>query len=166
MPFAHIAAINSFNKKLLIIPTSNLIYISSIALLNNNSWTSYALKDSFYATNYIGGFEQRSNLYLFFQNPTLSQIDVFRFNGSEIIKLKSFKIANQYINLNFNELQNNFEIQLIDMAGRVAFDQRYSEAQAVNLTATNFSNGVYFIRVIAKEFTTGQFVVINHTSDQ
>ncbi len=74
--------------------------------------------------------------------------------------------ADNNINLNFNELQNNFEIQLIDMAGRVAFDQRYSEAQAVNLTATNFSNGVYFIRVIAKEFTTGQFVVINHTSDQ
>ena len=74
--------------------------------------------------------------------------------------------ADNNINLNFNELQNNFEIQLIDMVGRVAFDQRYSEAQAVNLTATNFSNGVYFIRVIAKEFTTGQFVVINHTSDQ
>ncbi len=74
--------------------------------------------------------------------------------------------ADNNINLNFNELQNNFEIQLIDMAGRVAFDQRYSEEQAVNLTATNFSNGVYFIRVIAKEFTTGQFVVINHTSDQ
>jgi hypothetical protein len=103
VPFAHIAAINSFNKKLLIIPTSNLIYISRIAILNNNSWNTYSLKDSFYATNYIGGFEQRSNLYLFFQNPTLSQIDVFRFNGSEIIKLKSFKIANQYINLNFNE---------------------------------------------------------------
>jgi hypothetical protein len=74
--------------------------------------------------------------------------------------------ADNNINLNFNETQNNFEIKLIDMAGRLAFDQKYLEAQAVNLPSTNFSNGVYFIRVIAKEFTTGQFVVINHTSDQ
>jgi len=103
VPFAHIAAINSFNKRLLIVPTSNLIYISRLAILNNNSWTTYALMDSFYATNYIGGFEQNNYFYIFFQNPTLAQIDVYRFNGSEIIKLKSFKIANQYINLNFNE---------------------------------------------------------------
>ena len=74
--------------------------------------------------------------------------------------------ADNNINLNFNEMQNNFEIKLIDMTGRLAFDQKYLEAQAVNLPSTNFSNGVYFIRVIAKEFTTGQFVVINHTSDQ
>lgn len=103
MPFAHIAAISSFNKKLLIIPTSNLIYISSIAIQNGNSWNTFSLKDSFYATNYIGGFEQKNFLYILFQNPILSQIDVFRFNGTEIIKLKSFKIANQYINLNYNE---------------------------------------------------------------
>lgn len=103
VPFAHIAAISSFNKKLLIIPTSNLIYISNIAIQNGNSWNTFSLKDSFYATNYIGGFEQKNFLYILFQNPILSQIDVFRFNGTEIIKLKSFKIANQYINLNYNE---------------------------------------------------------------
>jgi len=74
--------------------------------------------------------------------------------------------ADNNINLNFNEMQNNFEIKLIDMTGRLAFDQKYLEARAVNLPSTNFSNGVYFIRIIAKEFTTGQFVVINHTSDQ
>lgn len=74
--------------------------------------------------------------------------------------------ANNNINLNFNELQNNFQVQLINMSGKVVFNQKYAEAQSVNLPSTNLSNGLYYVNVIAKEFTTGQFVVVNHTSDQ
>lgn len=74
--------------------------------------------------------------------------------------------ANDYINLNFNELQNNFQIQLVDMTGKVALNQKYAEAQSVNLPSTNLSNGLYYVNVMAKEFTTGQFVVVNHSSDQ
>lgn len=74
--------------------------------------------------------------------------------------------ANNNINLNFNELQNNFQVQMIDMSGRRILNEKYTEAQAVNLPSENYSNGIYFISVIAKEFTTGQFVIVNHTSDQ
>jgi len=74
--------------------------------------------------------------------------------------------ANDYINLNFNELQNDFQIQLIDMAGRVVLNENYQEAQSINLSAINLSNGAYYINVIAKKFNTGQFVVVNHSTDQ
>lgn len=74
--------------------------------------------------------------------------------------------ANNNINLNFNELQNNFRIQVIDMTGRVVLNQNYDEAQTISLSSANFSAGVYFVNVVAKEFTTGQFVVVNHSSDQ
>ncbi len=79
------------------------------------------------------------------------------------IKLHS---TNYNISLNFNELQNNFQVQLINMSGKVVLKQKYAEAQSVNLLSINLSNGLYYICVIAKEFTTGQFVVVNHTSDQ
>jgi aminopeptidase N len=74
--------------------------------------------------------------------------------------------ANDYINLNFNELQNDFQIQLIDMAGRIVLNEKYQEAQSINLPAVNLSNGAYYINVIAKTFTTVQFVVVNHNTDQ
>ncbi len=52
------------------------------------------------------------------------------------------------------------------MSGKVVLKQKYAKAQSVNLLSINLSNGLYYICVIAKEFTTGQFVVVNHTSDQ
>ena len=60
---------------------------------------------------------------------------------------------------------NNFQIQLIDMAGRVVLNENYQEEQSINLSAVNLRNGVYYINVISKTFTTGQFVVVNHTYD-
>jgi hypothetical protein len=114
IPFSHIAGINTYKNNLIVLPSSNLIYISSISLFDGNSWSIYPLKDSFYATNYVGGFEQNNLLYLFFQNPSLSQIDVYQFDGNRILKTKSFKIANQYINLEFSDetFLHNFSGQI------------------------------------------------------
>ena len=103
IPFKRIAGIGTYKKNLVILPSSHLIYISNISVKYGNVWSNFALKDSFYATNYIGGFEQNNFLYLFFQNPNLAQIDVYRFNGTSIVKLDGFKIAQQYINLEFSE---------------------------------------------------------------
>jgi aminopeptidase N len=69
------------------------------------------------------------------------------------------------ININFNQLQNNFEIQLIDMNGKLVVNQKYQEAQFIQIPASSINAGVYFIKATGKDFTTGQFVVVNHTSD-
>lgn len=74
--------------------------------------------------------------------------------------------VSENINLNFNELQNYFQVQVIDMSGSVVLCQNYAEAKTITLPSANLSNGVYFVNVAAKEFTTGQFVIVNHTSDQ
>ena len=73
--------------------------------------------------------------------------------------------ATDFINLSFNQLQNNFELQLIDMNGKIVFDEKYSEAQFIQIPSSEISSGVYFIKASGKDFTTGQFVVVNHASD-
>ncbi|MFM7014777.1 MAG: M1 family aminopeptidase [Bacteroidota bacterium] len=69
--------------------------------------------------------------------------------------------ATDYININFNQLQNNFTLQLIDMNGKMLLTENYFEAKEVNLSTSSLSSGVYFIKINAKDFTTGQFVVVN-----
>lgn len=73
--------------------------------------------------------------------------------------------ANDVININFNQLQNNFELQLLDMNGKLVVNQKYQEAQFIQIPASSINAGVYFIKATGKDFTTGQFVVVNHTSD-
>ena len=72
--------------------------------------------------------------------------------------------AADFINVNFNQLQNNFDLQLIDMNGKFVVNQKYQEAQFLQIPTSLISSGVYFIKVIGKDFTTGQFVVVNHAS--
>ena len=69
------------------------------------------------------------------------------------------------IKINFNQLQNNFEIQLLDMNGKLVVNQKYPEAQFIQIPASSINAGVYFIKATGKDFTTGQFVVVNHTSN-
>jgi aminopeptidase N len=73
--------------------------------------------------------------------------------------------ANDVININFNQLQNNFDLQLLDMNGKLVVNQKYQEAQFIQIPASSINDGVYFIKATGKDFTTGQFVVVNHTSD-
>jgi aminopeptidase N len=72
--------------------------------------------------------------------------------------------STDFINVNFNQLQNNFDLQLIDMNGKFVVNQKYQEAQFLQIPTSLISSGVYFIKVIGKDFTTGQFVVLNHAS--
>ena len=133
IPFNHIAGISTYKKNLVILPSSNLIYISKISVKNGNFWNNYSLADSFYATNYIGSLEQNNFLYLFFQNPNLAQINVYQFNGSSINKLESFKIANQYINIEFSEdpNYNNFAGP-IDEIKQGNFTQKVNKIFGIN----------------------------------
>jgi hypothetical protein len=73
--------------------------------------------------------------------------------------------ANDVININFNQLQNNFELQLLDMNGKLVVNQKYQEAQFIQIPASSINDGIYFIKATGKDFTTGQFVLVNHTSD-
>jgi len=69
--------------------------------------------------------------------------------------------ASDNININFNQLQNNFKAQLFDMSGKIIMEEDYFEAKTFSLPVTTIGSGVYFIKIIAKDFTTGQFVVVN-----
>ena len=106
-PFSYIGAVSNYLGQLVLLPSSNLVYISSIAVKKTSNWTIYNLGDSFYATNYLGSFGANKDLYFYFQNPNLAQIEIYKFDGLQIRKLKSFKVSNQYINLELNEAQSN-----------------------------------------------------------
>jgi uncharacterized repeat protein (TIGR01451 family) len=103
-PYNYIGALAEFKKNLVVLPTSNLIYIRSIVYRENGNWTSVNLpgNDSFYVTNYMGHLEHGNLLYLFFQSPT-SGISLYSFDG-DVIKYKNqFKLSDNYLNLEFSK---------------------------------------------------------------
>ncbi|HEY1047942.1 MAG TPA: hypothetical protein VGF79_15990, partial [Bacteroidia bacterium] len=106
-PFTYIAALSSIGKELIVVPSSNLIYISGISHLKNNNWVQYTFpdNDSFYATNYIGSHQYSGNVYLFFQKPGLG-IKVYKYNGQSLSYLNTFKVSDNYLSL---ELREDFE---------------------------------------------------------
>ena len=70
--------------------------------------------------------------------------------------------SNESINIHFNQLQHHFTLQLFDMLGKIVFENDYSEANTLAIPSNLYSNGVYFIKITGNDFTTGQFVVVNH----
>ena len=73
--------------------------------------------------------------------------------------------SNESINIHFNQLQHHFTLQLFDMLGKIVFENDYSEANTLAIPSNLYSNGVYFIKITGNDFTTGQFVVVNHASE-
>ncbi len=107
-PSPYIAAVSQHNGKLVIIPSSNLVYISKISMLTGNQWTDYNLpdNDSFYATNFIGTFTEDNVLYLLFQSPG-DGIVVYKLEGTIIKKYSQFKLSDTYINIEFRTDENS-----------------------------------------------------------
>lgn len=106
-PYNYIGALAEYKKNLVVLPTSNLIYIRSIVFRENGNWTSINLpgNDSFYATNYMGHLEYGGLLYLFFQSPT-SGISLYSFDGTAIQHKNQFKLSDNYLNLEFAKNKN------------------------------------------------------------
>lgn len=102
-PYGTIAALSQYQNNLIVIPSSNLIYISHIRVRNGTQWNKYDLpgNDSFYATNYLGSLESNNVLYLLFQSPN-EGIITYHFNGTSIKRTSVFRLAESYINLEFN----------------------------------------------------------------
>lgn len=106
-PQGLIGDLMAFNNKYWILPASNLLYISSISVLENNNWVSFPLgKDSFYVTNYLGSFSHNNQLYIFFQNPSNPSIDIFLFDGISINKIQSWKHSDNYTNIKLTVFQS------------------------------------------------------------
>lgn len=105
-PAAHIAHVTSYKNRLVIIPTSSLLYIHSIMALKNGGWTSYTIPDSFYTTNLLGTVTGSGIMYLAFQNPGTRQINVYAFDGNKISRKSSFKIADTYLGLESRSVVN------------------------------------------------------------
>lgn len=103
-PFPYIAALCSKGKELIAIPSSNLIYISSLSHLKNNVWVNYNIpdNDSFYATNFIGSHQYSGNVYLFFQKPG-NGIKIYKFDGQALSYLNTFKVSENYLALELKE---------------------------------------------------------------
>lgn len=101
-PKAYIAAVTEHQNQLVVIPSSYLVYVSSITIRQGTQWVDFSLpdNDSFYATNYMGAFSQNNNLYLFFQSPGNGVI-IYVFDGTKIEKYNQFKLAETYINIEF-----------------------------------------------------------------
>lgn len=101
-PYPYISGLGSYQKQLVAIPCSQLLYINSIAIWKNNQWEAMELPDddSFYTTNYMGSHEIDNLLYLFFQSPT-EGIKIYVYNGQELHRRGQFKIAESYRNIEF-----------------------------------------------------------------
>ena len=127
-PSGLIGDLMAFNNQCWILPASNLLYISSIAVFDNNNWISFPLdSDSFYVTNYLGSYQHNNQLYVFFQNPSNPSIDIYMFNGSNIKKIQSWKHSDNYTNIklsiseskaylvgNYQTLQNTNYIERVN----------------------------------------------------
>ncbi|MCC6818655.1 MAG: hypothetical protein IT245_07180, partial [Bacteroidia bacterium] len=101
-PEPYIAALGQFQHNLVVFPSSQLVYVNKLSWKKNNQWESFQFPntDSFYATNYLGSQEIDNLLYIVFQSPT-EGIKIYYFDGNEIRLKTTFKIADNYINLEF-----------------------------------------------------------------
>jgi len=99
IPVKYIAGISSYEQKLVIIPSSSLVYISSILLWDAGTWKSFLMPDSFYATSFIAALNTNNSLYLLFQNGDTKMMSIYQFNGSNISRLSPFRIADTYLPL-------------------------------------------------------------------
>lgn len=66
---------------------SNLCYANGLTLqLNNNTYQTYTLPDSFYNTTFIGHLTFGNSLYFLVQNSNKLMLDVYQFDGNIVIK--------------------------------------------------------------------------------
>ncbi len=102
--FHYIGALAEYRKQLVVLPTSNLIYIKTISYRDNGIWKNFNIpgSDSFYTTNYLGHLESNNLLFLFFQAPGTG-ISIYRFDGNEITLKNRFKLSDNYLNLEFSK---------------------------------------------------------------
>jgi uncharacterized repeat protein (TIGR01451 family) len=154
-PSGLIGDLFTFDNKCWIFPASNLLYISSISVFENNNWISYSLaNDSFYVTNYLGVYQYNNQLFVFFQNPSNPSIDIYLFDGSTVKKVQSWKHSDNYTNIklsiseskaylvgNYQTLQNT---NYIERVNRIALFNPESRG-IVTIKAFNDQNndGVY-----------------------
>ncbi|MDP2176275.1 MAG: T9SS type A sorting domain-containing protein [Bacteroidota bacterium] len=100
-----ISELLSFNKRIIYLLSSPLLYVKNLKFYKNNQWQIVAMSDSFYATNYLGFLDNGQMLYLFFQNPLNPSIDMYEFNGETIKKTQTWHHSTAYISLSF--IKNN-----------------------------------------------------------
>lgn len=89
----------SYNGLTAAIELSPLFYARYLTVKTGNNWTRHQLPDSFYSTNFITGSNTGNQLYFAVQNSNQLTIDIYKFNGSAVSKLKPWQIAGSYIPL-------------------------------------------------------------------
>ncbi|MFM6983603.1 MAG: T9SS type A sorting domain-containing protein [Chitinophagaceae bacterium] len=140
-PFNYIGALAEYRKQLLVLPTSNLIYIKTISYRDNGIWKNYSIpgSDSFYTTNYLGHLESNNTIFLFFQAPGTG-ISIYSFDGVEIQLKSRFKLSDKYLNLELS--RNDAEAFITGNFG--------------TLTTGNYNDS--FQRIVGIRFTSGTMV--------
>ena len=145
-PFQYIGALAEYNKQLVVLPSSQLIYIHQIAVLKNSNWRTFNLpgNDSFYVTNYMGHHEYGGKLFLFFQSP-LAQVRVYQFDGTTLSYRDQFKLSDNYINLEFRTFKD--EALICGNFGTVTQDQyidSFNRIVGISLDPRSMISGICF----------------------
>ncbi len=105
-PARYIAALTSVNRRLVVIPSSFLVYTHSIQVHDNGNWKTYNLPDSFYATNYTGSLDMGNRMYLAFQDGNAREMNIYEFDGNSITRKTSFKMADNFIPLECSSMKD------------------------------------------------------------
>lgn len=168
LPYPYVAALGAYKGNLLVFPSTNLIYIRSIGYRNNGNWQTNSLpnNDSFYATNFLGSFQSDGLLYVVFQTPN-AKIKIYSFDGSNILSSKEFKVADNYLNLEFRAqndtafLCGNFQI-----AGNSSFIDSFRRILGFQIKPNATLSGYCFvdknsdgIRQVDEELLSGSKII-------
>lgn len=55
--------------------------------------------------------------------------------------------ANDYININFTEIQDNTDIFIYNLTGQIIYSKRFNNQKQISLNTSGFDNGIYFIKI-------------------
>jgi hypothetical protein len=106
VPARYIHSLCAYRDKLVVIPSSSLVYVRSFLVNDGGTWENHHLTDSFYSTAYLGSMQAEGNLNLVFQNGNKKSIDRFVFDGQSVSNRPSFTLSDIYLPLetrNINE---------------------------------------------------------------
>ncbi len=160
----------AFNNSLAAVELSPLFYARYISVNNGNTWQRYNLTDSFYAINFISSTMANGYMYFTIQNPNQLTLDIYRFDGSNIIKQPSWKIASNYIAINAAKTNNALVLSgnFRKISGTNYYDSCRYIAKLVFSPATVITGTVFHdnnsdgIKQSGETALTGAIVTVNN----
>ena len=83
-------------------------------------------------------------------------------NGDEKLASIYPNPAKSKLAIRFNELQENAEIQIVDVIGKLVMKYDDEQINVADLDVSKLKNGVYFIHIKSSDMTMTKKIIINH----